>query len=98
MRVEDIVDIASTDIKNGTLVLHKSIKVHPKFKIYKIFCYDLYFVNGKNKEHIYTHEEVKNITTDDVNKLWSTYDRIFLRWFFRWMIGDEFKAMLKDGI
>ena len=53
MELYDIIDAASSYIKDGTLVLHKSMRIHPKFKIYKRFCYNLYIVKDKDKKLIF---------------------------------------------
>lgn len=96
--LNDIIDIAGSELKDGTLVLHRSMRVHPKFKVYKKFCYDLYRVNGKDKELIYTCEETKNTPADDIISVWKECDKNFLKWLLKWIAGNEYKSMLRDGI
>ena len=98
MELYDIVDAASTHLKEGTLILHRSMKVHPKFKVYKIFCYDLYYVKQKEKTLLFSHEEVKNIPTDEIDKIWNDCDRLYLRKLTKWFAGEKYKSMLKDGV
>lgn len=98
MELYDIVDAASSLLKEGTLVLHRNMKVHPTFKVYKKFCYNLYKVNGKNKELLFTFEETKNTPADDIIKVWRECDKAYLEWFIKWLCGDEYKAMKKDGV
>lgn len=98
IELNDIVEAASADLKDGTLVLHRSMRVHPQFKVYKKFCYNLYRVNGKDKELIYAYEETKNTPADDIMKIWNECDKSYLKWFLKWIAGNEYKAMLKDGV
>lgn len=97
MELYDIVDAASYYLK-GMLVLHRSMKVHPKFKIYKRFCYDLYYVKDKEKTLIFTHEEIKNASADEMVRIWSDCDKLYLREFIKWVAGEEYKSMLNDGV
>lgn len=59
MELYDIVDAASSLLNEGTLVLHKSMKAHPTFKVYKKFCYDLYRVVDKIKGFFFITKRVK---------------------------------------
>ena len=49
MELYDIIEAANSHLKEGTLILHRSMKAHPMFKVYKIFCYNLYYVKDKEK-------------------------------------------------
>lgn len=98
MELYDIVNAAGSLLKEGTLVLHRSMKVHPTFKVYKRFCYDLYKVVNKNKELLFSFEETKNTPADDITKVWAECDKAYLGWFIKWVSGDEYKSMKKDGI
>lgn len=97
MELNDIVEAASDNI-NETLILHRSMRVHPKFKVYKRFCYDLYKIAGSDKTLIYSYEETKNTPSDDIASVWKECDKSYLRCFIRWILSNEYKAMLKDGI
>lgn len=93
MELNDIIDAASSYIKDGTLVLHKSIRIHPKFKIYKRFCYNLYIVKGKEKRLIFPFEETKNVTEDEMSSAWLSCDKLYLRELIKWIAGDEYKSI-----
>jgi hypothetical protein len=96
----DVIEALSTNVKTekGILVLHRSMKVHPKFKVYKRFCYDLYLVKGKEKTLIFSFEEVKNTPADDLIKIWNECDKLYLKKLMGWVASNEYKAMMKDGI
>ena len=98
MTLYDIIDAASSLLKEGTLVLHRSMKAHPTFKVYKRFSYDLYKVVGKSKELIFHYEENKNAPVDAINEIWSECDKAYLEWFIKWVSSDEYKNMKKDDI
>ena len=98
MELYDIVEAASSHLVEGTLVLHRSMKVHPKFKVYKRFCYDLYFIRGKEKTLLFSYEEVKNTPADELEKVWSDCDKLYLRELIKWFASKEYKSILKDGI
>jgi hypothetical protein len=100
IELNDIVESLSSNIKTekGMLVLHRSMKVHPKFKVYKRFCYDLYLIKGKEKTLISSIEDVRNTPADDIIKVWNECDKAYLGKLLRWVTSDEYKAMLKDGI
>ena len=93
MELYDIVDAASANLKEGTLVLHRSMKVHPKFKVYKRFCYDLYIVKNKEKTLLFSFEETKNITADEISIVWYGCDKLYLRELIKWIAGNEYKSM-----
>lgn len=93
MELYDIVDAASLYLKEGILVLHRSMKVHPKFKVYKRFCYDLYIVKNKEKSLIFSFEETKNTPAEDMVKIWDDCDKLYLRELIKWIAGDEYKSM-----
>lgn len=97
MELCDIVEAASTYLKEGTLVLHRSMKIHPKFKVYKIFCYNLYKVKSKEKILLFSFEETKNTPADNISEVWNECDKIYLRALIKWIAGDEYKSMT-DGI
>lgn len=98
MELDDIINAASLLIKEGTLILHRSMKVHPKFRVYKKFLYDLYKVNGNSKELLFSFEEVKNTPSDDIMKIWSECDKVYLGRFIKWVSSDEYRNMKRDGI
>ena len=98
MELYDIVEAASYHLKEGTLVLHRNMKVHPKFKVYKRFCYDLYYIKSNEKRLLFSYEEVKNTPSDELDKIWSDCDKLYLIELIKWFTGEEYKSMLKDGV
>lgn len=96
MDLYDIVEAASSHIKEGALILHRSMKEHPKFRVYKKFCYDLYHVKDNAvKNLILSYKETRNTPADDLSKMWSECDRLYLSKFMKWLTEDEFKSMMK---
>lgn len=93
MELYDIIEAASTYLKEGTLVLHRSMKVHPKFKVYKIFCYNLYKIENKEKTLIFSFEETKNTPVDSIDEVWNECDKLYLRELIKWIAGDNYKSM-----
>ena len=93
MELDDIIDAASSYIKDGTIGLHKSMRRHRKFKIYKKFCYNLYIVKGKEKRLIFTIEETKNVTEDEISSVWLSCDKLYMRELIKWIAGDEYKSI-----
>lgn len=94
MELYDIIDAASIYLKEGTLVLHRSMKLHPKFKIYKKFCYNLYIVKNAEKSLIFSFEETKNTTSDEIENTWRNCDKLYLRELIKWIAGDEYKSII----
>lgn len=94
----DIVEAASVYLKEGTLVLHRSMKVHPTFKVYKKFCYDLYKVVDKNKELLFSYENTVNTPADSIDKVWDECDSLYLGVLITWLASDEYKLMRRDAI
>lgn len=98
IRLYDIVEAASTWLKEGTLVLHRSMKTHPLFKVYKKFCYYLYKVVGKNKELVFSYEKTVNAPADSIDKVWDECDKLYLEVLISWFASDEYKLMRKDAV
>lgn len=79
MELYDFVDAASKLMKDKTktLVLHRCMKQHPKFKVYKTYEYRLYLVNSGNKEKTLLLEKAftKNVPAEDILKVWMNVTR-----------------------
>lgn len=100
MELYDIVEASSKLVPKdkGALVLHRSIREHPKFKVYKKFCYDLYLVKGSSKEVQLHWDASINCPADDMLKIWNAQDKEFLGTFLiPWIASDLFKK-LTDGV
>lgn len=97
MELYDIVDAISNLMKDKTkaLVLHRAMKQHTKFKVYKSFEYKLYMVNSRNKEKTLLLEKVftKNTPTDDILKTWNECDKEYLPMLIQWIL-NKFTAWL----
>lgn len=84
MELYDVVTAAGK-VLNRSLVLHRLIKVHPKFKIYKVYEYNLYSLDSGEKELIFSHKFTINTTADDMLETWDKCDKDYLEIFFRWL-------------
>lgn len=73
------------------LVLHKSVKQHPTFKIYKIFTYDLYELPSPNdKALLLSIKFNRNITSDDIHIEWKQCDKEYLKDLFTLLKSNGF--------
>lgn len=93
----DIIEAMNTYLSNGTLVLHRNMKVHSKFKAYKIFCYNLYHITKDNKVIVLKCEEVRNAPSDTIKEVWLECDNLYLRKLVKW-VSEEFKQLIDNGI
>lgn len=91
----DVINSANSfvDKSKGMLVLHRSMKMHQKFKLYKIFEYNLYRVKGKEKELIMAHTETKSVPSDDMVKAWNEADKEFLTVLIQYFMSNLFKEI-----
>lgn len=87
MELYDIIEAAGKAI-GCNLVLHKSMREHPKFKVYKIFIYNLYKVDNE-KSLILTVSKVVNAPYDSITKSWEECDRLYLNEFFKWFLDKD---------
>ena len=98
MELYDIVEAASSLMrdKSTTLVLHRSMKQHPKFKVYKIFEYKLYLVNSGNNTKTLLLEKAftKNTPSDEIIKAWNASDKEYLPVLIKWLTTNEYTSWL----
>lgn len=96
IELNDIIEAAEKllDNKNCTLVLHRNMKVHPKFKVYKIFEYKLYSYNSISKDKTVLLDESYTINTpsDDIISTWNNCDKKFLTILIEWFTSRDFKS------
>lgn len=92
----DILEAASIGVE-GTFILHRSMTVHPIFKVYKIFRYDLYYMCDGEKRLMLTFETKENCPADMIDSIWDKCDRIYLDELMKWLTGDNYK-ILRDGV
>lgn len=99
MELQDIVEAASKFIptSKGTLILHRSIREHPKFKVYKTYCYHLYIVKIGKKKRLLTVENIVNSHSGKMLEDWKEMDKLFLVQFIGWLSSDSYNE-LKDEI
>lgn len=88
MELYDIIE-ALNDITDNTLVLHRSMRIHPKFKIYKEFYYDLYSIKGSNKTLLFTFKEIRNIPSEGIEDTWKECDKLYLRELLKWIKSEN---------
>ena len=95
----------NVDKSNGILVLHRSMREHPKFKVYKNFHYDLYLVkanniNGKGKiadKELLIHRIIqKNAPADKIEEIWDECDFEFLSFFIKWLGTEQYKDLCNE--
>lgn len=90
MELYDIIEAANKfiHVTRGVLVLHRSMKAHPKFKVYKKYCYYLYLVNREEKEQILSWEHTKNSPSDNILEDWKEFDKEFLLQLIPWLSSE----------
>ncbi len=94
IRVEDIVEAIGKSL-NKTLVLHKSIRTHQTFKVYKIYTYSLYDISN-DKTELLTLEISKNLSIDRQEEAWDDCDKSFVDALINWLSSDEYRRMKDD--
>lgn len=97
MELYDIIEELSSLLKEGTLVLHKNFNIHSKFKAYKKFCYDLYYINNNEKTIVLQFEDTKNVSSNDIEDAWKVCDKLFLKALIKWILSNNYKALI-DGV
>ena len=98
MELYDIVDSVSSLLKEGHLVINKSMKVHSKFAVYKVFVYTLYCVNNNTNTVLLNKEYMYNTPSEELNIKWKETDKKFLKELLIFLLSNKFKEQLKDGI
>jgi hypothetical protein len=77
-------------IFNSPVILHRSLKVHPKFKVYKIFEYRLYTLSDNNETKLIISKDfILNSSELDMVSMWNEHDKEFLSIIFEY-IKNEF--------
>lgn len=88
--INDIIDIIGSTV-NKHLVLHRSMKQHPKFKVYKIFEYNLYSLDtNSEKELLISKSYTYNTPSEDILKTWISTDKEYLSFLFNWLYSNGF--------
>lgn len=88
-RIIDIINIIIKDENIGHYVLHKSIEPCT-MKSYKKFLYNLYLINGKDKELKLTLQHITQVPSDAIDIAWKYLDEKFLEQLLTWFkYGDE---------
>lgn len=83
--VYNLIDIISR-VLGKNLVLHRSFSVNSRFKIYKIFKYNLFTLDNTGKKLLLECDYSKRISdTEDINSMWEVCDAEYtyelLKWF-----------------
>lgn len=94
IRVEDIVEAIGKDL-NTTLVLHKSVETHPRFKVYKVYSYGLYAIED-DKIMLLSFKVNKNSATDNMIEAWDDCDKQFVGYIVSWLSSDIYKKLKND--
>jgi hypothetical protein len=64
-------------------ILHRSMKQHPKFKVYKTFEYKLYLMGEHKLELIFQINFTDNVPAENIAEAWPVFDRKFLQALFK---------------
>lgn len=91
--LQDIIDIMNSEFSYGTFILHKEIKVHPKFKVYKTFHYELYLKTKDDLIPILDQEET--INTSCIDDAWNDTSNKFARMIVKWMLDGSLMNLVK---
>lgn len=87
--IHDIIEAVSTLLKDKTLILHRNMKEHPKFKVYKVFEYNLYSLNeDKSKNLLLAHSFTVNTPSEDIMNTWKKCDKDYLPILFKWVVNN----------
>ena len=92
MEVEDIID-AINKVSTATLVLHKRMTVHPKFKVYKVYSYSLYRVDLPERQLLLEWSTTKNAPAEDIGRAWDEANKEYLSTLVNWLSSDNYKSM-----
>lgn len=79
---------------NGKIILHKELKRHKKFPIYKEYIYNLYLLNTS---YTLIYKFSHQLNTTDISKGWTTCDNLFLPYLLRYITSDSFKKLIKNA-
>lgn len=89
--IYDLIEALGASL-NKNFILHRSMKKHPKFKIYKIFEYSLYQLNkDKTKELLYIHSFNINAPSEEIDNTWKDCDKKYISILFNW-VYNEFRV------
>lgn len=83
----DIIE-AIGKVTGRNLVLHRNMKVNQKFKVYKIFSYDLYEISNE-KRFLLSVSKTINTPSDEIAKTWAECDKIYLNELFNYFLNND---------
>lgn len=91
----DIIEAANATIpkSKGQLVLHRGFQVHPKFKVYKKFYYNLYLIHNSESTLIDSKEFTENVQSNDIDEIWKRCDKVYLISIIDWFTSNEYKKL-----
>lgn len=94
--IQDIIDILDKKVKdNGaSFILHREMKVHPRFKVYKIFCYNLY-IQTSTISNILFYEKTVNAPISDLEHQWRELDKEFLEAIINWISDGSLTKLIE---
>ncbi len=88
IEIYDIIEALEQVLKKN-LVLHRSIKTHHRFKIYKIFEYNLYSIEpDKSKKLLLSQSYTTYSPSDDISNIWKENDKKYLSYLFKWIYNE----------
>lgn len=95
--IDDIMDAINSFTK-ANLVLHRKMVVHPKFKVYKIYSYNLYKVTKDENELLLNWDITKNVPVEELKNAWVEADKEFLSILFNWLSSDKYREINNDEV
>lgn len=93
--IDDIIGAINLTIDKtkGQFILHRSMKEHPKFKVYKVFTYNLYKVVEGKKELIQSISMTRYAGAEDIMNMWTECDKSYITDLTAILSGDDYKKM-----
>lgn len=91
---EELIEaINSTLGPNKTLVLHRGIKSTSVVKVFKVFFYDLYLVNGDKPESVLRVTFIERADFFALQEVQKYCDKKYLKQLMLWIASEKFKQL-----
>lgn len=108
MKVENIIEGLNEHIEEkrhkegiqakGHLVLHKVIKPHSTFKVYKTYIFTLWFVNGKKKKEVISISHCAKVLEGQEESIIRDINIELCHHIFNWIGSDFYKKIIKGDL
>lgn len=92
MNIHNIITAINNTLNSEKFfVLHRSVCPHIKFKVYKNFDYNLYLINGANKDLQCSFTYTLKAPEEDLNNTWEQCDIMFVSDLIKWLDSNKLK-------